>query len=154
MPISTIRIDVDQQTFDNWSLAMGNLAQSFTVPVNEVTPIPGVTLPSSLSFSGVELLNEVGRAATRPDIVDDPDRLFALFRYGTKIATQTPNFGLSSILRTRLPHTERVRCRGSWLRRFVKRWSGARSLKRRPRCPHIPADDGKLQLFRILQRAD
>lgn len=108
MAISTIQIDVDQQTFQNWSLAMTNLARSFTVPINVVTPISGVTVPSSISFTGVELLNEIGRAATRPDVIDDPDRLFALFRYGTKVASQTPNFRLSTARRIRDIHKSSV----------------------------------------------
>jgi hypothetical protein len=108
MAISSIQIDVDQQTFQSWSLAMANLAQSFTVPINVVTAISGVTVPSSISFTGVELLNEVGRAATRPDAIDDPDRLFALFRYGTKVASQTPNFRLSTSRRIRDIHKSSV----------------------------------------------
>lgn len=44
----------------------------------------------------MDLLNEVDRAATRPEIIDDPDRLFALFRYGTKIGRNTPNIRLNN----------------------------------------------------------
>ena len=104
MPISSIIIDTDETTFQNWSQAMANLARSFVVCINVVDAIPGVLIPPTLNFTGVELLNEVGRAATRPDIIDDPDRLFALFRYGTKISDNTPNFRLSAIRRLRDIH--------------------------------------------------
>src|ERR1051326_1621076 len=87
---------------------MSNLARTFSVPIDVLTPIPGVALPSSLSFTGVELLNEVGRAATRPDVIDDPDRLFALFRYGTKVSAHRPNFRLSHQRRLRDIHKSSV----------------------------------------------
>lgn len=96
MPISSIRIDVDQPTFQSWSRAMINLSRSFSIPLVPVPPLGGLfpVLPSHLTFTGVDLLNEVGRAATRPEITDDPERLFALFRYGTKIGTNIPNLRL------------------------------------------------------------
>src|SRR5690349_7075251 len=108
MPISTIKIDVDQATFDNWAQAMANAARNFTVPSTALQLIPGVQLPPVLQFSGVDLLNEVGRATTRPDVIDDPDRLFALFRYGTKISNQIPNFRLSNARRLRDIHKSSV----------------------------------------------
>lgn len=108
MAISAIQIDVDQQTFQSWSLALANLTQQFTVPIAVISPVTGATVPASMSFTGVELLNEVGRAATRPDVIDDPDRLFALFRYGTKVASQTPNFRLSTARRIRDIHKSSV----------------------------------------------
>lgn len=83
---------------------MANAARTFSVPIVVLQAIAGVAPPQTLQFSGVDLLNAIGRAMTRPDAIDDPDRLFALFRYGTKISNQVPNFRLSSARRIRDIH--------------------------------------------------
>lgn len=97
MPVSSIRIGVDRATYIAWSRAMANLSRTFSVPVQTVGPVSALPpIPPTLSFTGVELLNDVGRACTRPDVSDDPERFFALFRYATKISRSVPNLRLAS----------------------------------------------------------
>ena len=97
MPVSSIKIDVDRATYLTWSRAMANMSRQFSVPLVPVGPVAGLPpLPSTISFTGLDLLNDVGRAATRPDVVDDPERLFAFLRYASKISTSAPNLRLRS----------------------------------------------------------
>jgi hypothetical protein len=42
---------------------MANATRSFTVPIVVLQAIPGVAPPPTLQFSGVDLLNAIGRAA-------------------------------------------------------------------------------------------
>jgi hypothetical protein len=109
MPISSIKVDVDQATFRNWSMAMINLSRTFTIRVVPAPPLGSLPpLPRELSFTGVDLMNQVGHATTRLEVINDPDRLFALFRYGTKIGKRTPNISLSSETYISDPHKKAV----------------------------------------------
>ena len=68
----------------------------YEVPVQPVGFIPVLTsLPGRLRFRGLDLLLNVGIACTRPEIAGDPERLFALFRYATKISATGQNMALT-----------------------------------------------------------
>ena len=108
MAVSSIVMTVDRPTYQNWARSVKNLSRSFTISVNLVGHIPGFHLhDKTLQFTGLELLSEVGRACTRPHIVDDPDRLFAFFRYATKIANMS-DFRLDSALSDLDTHKKRI----------------------------------------------
>lgn len=87
MPVQSITMSVDGKTFRTWALAMHALRAVFRVPVvtvGDVSGLPRVT--SRLRFSGLRLLNEVGLAASRPELLHDPARHFAVLKYATAIA--------------------------------------------------------------------
>jgi hypothetical protein len=74
-----------------------------------VSPIPGLPAPApSISFSGLELLKWVGQACTRPHVHDDPERLFALLRYATRIRARGSNPVLHQDLRELDSHKKKV----------------------------------------------
>lgn len=61
-----------------------------------------------LRFSGFDLLLDAGLACTRPEMVDDPERFFALFRYATKISTSHRNMKLTSEVSDMDTHKKKV----------------------------------------------
>ncbi len=109
MALTALRLEVDSGTFARWSKALTGLSRSFSIPVELVGPIPGLsTPPSSIQFSGLELLRWVGQACTRPHIHDDPERLFALLRYATRIRSKGGNPVLHEELRELDSHKKKV----------------------------------------------
>jgi hypothetical protein len=109
MALTALRMEVDSATFVNWSTALTSLSNNFSVPIQVLTPIPGLSKPpSSIACSGLELLKWVGQACTRPHIHDDPERLFALLRYATRIRSRASNPVLHRDLRDLDSHKKKV----------------------------------------------
>ena len=79
------------------------------MPVQAVGNLPALpSLPACVRFSGLELLLDVGRACTRPEMVDDPETLFALFRYVTKISKYNGNMKLVNDVSNLDTHKKKV----------------------------------------------
>lgn len=81
-PESTITVALPATAFANLSSALQNAGREFSVslvPVGDCTALG--PLPPAVQFTGLELLFAIGRACSRPDVLDDPSRLFALFKY-------------------------------------------------------------------------
>jgi hypothetical protein len=109
MALTALRLEVDSRTFVNWSKALTDLSKVFSAPIQVVSAIPGLpSPPASISFSGLELLKWVGQACTRPHIHDDPERLFALLRYATRIRGRGTNPVLHHELRELDSHKKKV----------------------------------------------
>ncbi len=101
MPVTFVELGVDRTTFIQWSNMLSGLRQMYSVPLQYVGTVSGLTSPpQTLQFTGLDLLLDIGRACTRPEINDDPERLFAIFRYATKISSSmssnNPNLRLVS----------------------------------------------------------
>ena len=95
MAISNVEIEVDQATFDNWAHSVSALTHPLFIPITVVNPLPpSFAVPPGITFTGMDLLFEIGRACSRPEALDDPGRLFAFFRYATWIATGRPDLRL------------------------------------------------------------
>lgn len=109
MALTALRLEVDSKTFLNWSKALTSLSTVYSTSIEVVSPIPGLAAPPpSISFSGLELLKWVGQACTRPHVHDDPERLFALLRYATRIRARGTNPVLDQGLRELDSHKKKV----------------------------------------------
>ncbi len=109
MALTALRLEVDSKTFVNWLKALTGLSTVFSAPIQLIDPIPGLALPpTSISFTGLELLRWVGQACTRPHVHDDPERLFALLRYATRIRSRGGNPVLHQDLRELDSHKKKV----------------------------------------------
>ena len=109
MPNTFTEIGVDKGTFLRWLNVFSDLQRVYEVPFRKVGSLPALSsLPPTLRFTGLDLLLDVGRACTRPEMVDDPERLFALFRYATKISTGDPNMRLTSQVSEMDTHKKKV----------------------------------------------
>lgn len=87
MPVTSITATVDEDTFALWNAALANLGRDVSVAVDILPPAPpSLSIPAPLPLTGLELLLEVGIACARPTSLDDPSRLFALFRYATALS--------------------------------------------------------------------
>ncbi len=109
MAVSRIQIEVDRNTYLNWVQAFGRLRLSSSVDLQLVGTIAGIpTPPPQVQFTGFELLEAIGLACTRPHVTDDPERLFALLKYCTKLARLASNFRLVSDVGQLDPHKKKV----------------------------------------------
>ncbi len=88
---------------------LSDLRRVYTVPLRVVNnaPMPA-SLPQNLQFTGLELLLDVGLACTRPEMTDDPERLFALLRYGTKLSPANTNLRLKGSVAELDSHKKKV----------------------------------------------
>jgi hypothetical protein len=87
MPTHSISIRVDKSTFQTWARSMAVLRTQWQVPVAGVDDVSALPpLPARYRFSGLKLLREVGLAASRPDVLADRARHFAILRSATAIA--------------------------------------------------------------------
>src|SRR4051812_48438865 len=102
MPVQSISIRVDGNTFRRWAFSMNALRATYRVPVVSVGDVSGLpALKEKVRFSGLRLLNEVGLAASRPEVLHDPARHFAVLKYATSIAS-SPHF----LLHRELPRVD------------------------------------------------
>lgn len=109
MPITATEFSVDKGTFLRWWNIFSDLQHLYEVPLQAVGSLPALpSLPPTVRFTGLELLLDVGLACTRPELADDPERLFALFRYATKISTGDPNMKLISEVSDMDTHKKKV----------------------------------------------
>ncbi|MGH7319115.1 MAG: hypothetical protein ACRELA_05755 [Candidatus Rokuibacteriota bacterium] len=109
MPSNEILIRVDSQTFQRCRLNFASLQRSFAVPVAVVgAPLGLPPIPGWVGVSGQRFLLEVGKACWRPDVLDDPGRLFALFKYATAISGRRAVFSLSDSIGDLDTHKKKV----------------------------------------------
>ena len=99
MAVTSISALVDSATFQRWNSALLNLQREVQIPVTVVSSIPSLPLPRRLGVTGLELLLEIGVACARPSSLDDPARLFGLFRYATALSPLTNELALDRQLR-------------------------------------------------------
>ena len=109
MPITFTEFSVDKGTFLRWRNIFSDLQRVYEVPLRAVGSLPALpSLPPTLRFSGLDLLLDAGLACTRPEMVDDPERFFAFFRYATKISTSHSNMKLTSEVSDMDTHKKKV----------------------------------------------
>lgn len=109
MPVTSLTASVDPDTFSRWNAALVNLQQGLSVPVAILPPVPShLAVPQPLPITGLELLLEIGVACARPSSLDDPARLFALFRYATSLSDTAPDLTLNRDLQTLDRHKKGV----------------------------------------------
>jgi len=107
--MADIRIAVDQPTFDQWLSSLVVLRQTYLLPLTFTTPVAGIsTPPQSALTTGERLLLDIGRACSRPDVLDDPGRLFAVFRYALAISSRHPVLTLSPSYKGLDTHKKKV----------------------------------------------
>jgi hypothetical protein len=88
MAVTALNLRVDAATFQRWNSALANLQRQVSVPLEVVGSLPAFPAPpNTVAVTGLELLLEVGVACARPGSMDDPARLFGLFRYATALST-------------------------------------------------------------------
>jgi hypothetical protein len=103
-----IRIRVDRTTLRQWAAALTPLRRRYVVPVVSVGDVSGLPpIPGAIGFTGLKLLQEVGLATTRPNVLDDPARHFALLKYATSLA-DTDKFALHREAKHIDAHKKRV----------------------------------------------
>ena len=94
--MADITISVDNATFDQWTASLSVLQRSYLIPLVFTASIPGVASPpAAVDVTGERLLLDVGRACSRPEILDDPGRLFAVLRYASAVSDRYPVFTLT-----------------------------------------------------------
>jgi len=94
--VADITISVDNATFDQWTASLSLLQRSYLIPLVFTASIPGVASPpAAVDVTGERLLLDVGRACSRPEILDDPGRLFAVLRYASAVSDRYPVFTLT-----------------------------------------------------------
>ena len=91
MAANSIAISLDKATFESWQTAFENLLVPRVVSVIPVGDFEIASeLPTEVRFTGIRLLLQIGRACSRPEIMEDPSRLFALLKYATALSPGTP----------------------------------------------------------------
>jgi hypothetical protein len=109
MPTQEVRLAVDSATFAKWRDAVANLRRSLTIPIVPVPPLPAtLAVPRTLRVTGRRLLLELGNACSRPDVLDDPARLFGLLRYSQAVSIQTPGLTIAREIREYDTHKKAV----------------------------------------------
>ena len=109
MSITSVKLLCGRSTLLRWIKIIRGLTVRYKVPVQGVGDLSALPqLPPDVAFSGLELLLDVGRACTRPEVSDDPERLFALFRYATKICADNENMRLSNVVYDMDTHKKKV----------------------------------------------
>lgn len=87
MGAHNIRVRVDKATLKKWAGALAPLRRRFVVPLVPIGNVAGLpALPTGIGFSGLKLLQDVGLATTRPNVLDDPARHFALLKYASSLS--------------------------------------------------------------------
>ncbi len=100
MAVGSIEMTVDAATFRRIADAWSRLPVVYQLPVRAVGTLdPTWEVPANLRFSGLQFLLAVGRACARPEMIDDPARLFALFRYAHLITDRAQRLALKCELR-------------------------------------------------------
>lgn len=88
MAANSVELAVGSATFDRWYKAFGNLLVPRVASVHPVGTFPlSSSMPAVLRFTGLRLLLQIGRACSRPEVVDDPSRLFGLLKYATSLSS-------------------------------------------------------------------
>lgn len=88
VPVQSISIRVDGKTFRRWTSSMNALRAIYTLPVVAVGSVSGLPpLRQTVKFSGIRLLGEIGLAASRPDMLHNPARHFAVLKYATSLSS-------------------------------------------------------------------
>jgi hypothetical protein len=111
MAVTSITLGVDSGTFQRWMDAFRDLGRVVTAGVETVglAPVVAGGISPSLDLDVVALLMDIGLACTRPDVEDDPARLFGLLRYAASFSTRSDRLTLRAHLQDDDPHRKRTR---------------------------------------------
>lgn len=108
MAAHSIEIKVDGATFSRWATSLASLRYRRRVEVVGVDNVSGLPpLPGVLDFSGLKLLHDVGLASTKPHVLNDPSRLFAVLKYASSMSDQVP-FALRGHVKEGDTHKKKV----------------------------------------------